>query len=331
MSQASQGNFFAVGAAEFAAACELGMNPAVALLVLARGTGRDHVTTKWSALAVSEHTGIARPRAKAAIEALIGSGLVELLEIKAGKFPRYKLHRPQDDEDLIWLPNELISGAGEETPPVRRIRETGKVELLQTFIDLYSVQDLDNEGGIPRTLIWTEYQRELICPIGPFVLYGFNRGSGYASNEGVLAKLKDRSDGMHKGPWVALSRLAAFGLIEPIDYMAEAPGKESELIYPVNAETDSAMDDIVCWLDEKGGSGYASQTAEFDRIGIAPKHIEDASMVGMYRMKYRPKTGKTARWLAVYSEQTEALVGIVQQLCEPKSSGAVHIKASQGS
>ena len=51
-----QGNFFAIGAVVFGKACELGMRPAVALLVMARGTLKDQATTSWSAQAVFDYT-----------------------------------------------------------------------------------------------------------------------------------------------------------------------------------------------------------------------------------------------------------------------------------
>jgi len=108
----SHGNFFAIGADEFAAACDLGIKPAVSLLVLARGTGKDNATTSWSAQAIFEKTGIAWRRAKEAIEALCAADIVKVL--KAGKKPRYKISKPKDDAKLIWLPNELIDGAGGE-------------------------------------------------------------------------------------------------------------------------------------------------------------------------------------------------------------------------
>jgi hypothetical protein len=49
----------------------LGLNPAVAYLVLARGSGADNRTTAWSVNAIEGYTGIGRPRAKKAIDALM--------------------------------------------------------------------------------------------------------------------------------------------------------------------------------------------------------------------------------------------------------------------
>ncbi|RZI31157.1 hypothetical protein [Pseudomonas orientalis] len=327
----SHGNFFAVGSGEFAAACELGMNPAVALLVMARGTGRDNATTSWSALAVSNSAGIARRRAKEAIDALIDNKIVDLLEIKAGRFPKYKINKPEDDELLLWLPNELVDGAANEVPPITKIRERGEIDLLEKFIRLYGIQDLDGDGGIPRDVAWATFVREKICPIGHFVLYGFSDEKTQASNKGLFDGYADKVDeDGNRGPWTVLSPLFQMGLLEKVYYMAESSEPDAELIYPAGPHgTAQAIWQLMTWLEEGDGKGFAFQAQNHDTQGIAPKHIKNAAMVGLYRLRYRPKTGKTSRWWAVEQEQAEAMVGMVSNMCGEKPR--VHIKAVQGS
>src|SRR3954447_10317824 len=67
---------FAVDRRAWARACDLGMPAAVSYLVLACGTGGDQRTTGWSVDAITRHTGIGRPRAKKAVQALRDHGLV---------------------------------------------------------------------------------------------------------------------------------------------------------------------------------------------------------------------------------------------------------------
>ncbi len=55
---AGQGDFFAVDRRAWARACALGLNPAVAYLVLARGTSADNRSTTWSAQAIEKYTGV---------------------------------------------------------------------------------------------------------------------------------------------------------------------------------------------------------------------------------------------------------------------------------
>ena len=325
------GGFFAIGRDEFLEACELGMNPAVSLLVLARGTGRDNATTSWSALSVCQHTGIARRRAKEAIGALIENNIVELLEIKAGKFPKYKISKPEDDTFLLWLPNELIDGAADEVPPITKLRETGNIDLLEKFVRLYGIQDLDSDGGIPRDVAWATFDREKICSIGYFVLYGFSQEQARAIAKGLFEDYAGKTDeDGNKGAWIVLSPLIQMGLLEKVYYMAESSESNAELIYPVGPHgTDDAIRELLSWLEEGEGKGFALQAQEHNKQGIALNHIKNAAMVGLFRLRYRPKTRKTSRWWAIEKKQAEAMVGIVSQICSEKTR-AVHIKALQG-
>jgi hypothetical protein len=83
------GGFFRIDKRTWAEVCELGLNPSVAYLVLGCGTGGDNRTTAWSAKATSEYAGIARPRAKAAIDELAKGGFIR--RTKDGSRPRYEL------------------------------------------------------------------------------------------------------------------------------------------------------------------------------------------------------------------------------------------------
>jgi hypothetical protein len=82
-----RGDFFAVDRRAWARACALGMNAAVAYLVLARGTGADQRTTAWSVHAIETRTGIGRPRAQRALAALAEAALLRLT--RPGARPRY--------------------------------------------------------------------------------------------------------------------------------------------------------------------------------------------------------------------------------------------------
>lgn len=326
----SQGNFFAIGANEFVAACEIGINAAVTFLILARGTGRDNATTAWSALSVFKYSGMARRRAKDAIEALVNAGLVEVLQ--TGKKPRYKLQKPEDDESLLWLPNELIDGAGAEIPPITKLREAGNLELLEKFILLYELQDLDNDGGLPRDIAWTSFDRKNICPIGHFVLYGFARKETKAISSGLFEEYLGRTDDEgNRGAWMVLDPLLRFGLLEQAYYMAESGDHDAELIYPINYDVARAHQRLTFWLEDRDGKGFAMEAQSFDHIGIAREHIENATMVGLLRLRYRPKTGKTARWWALDREKIEAIVMTINSICFPPESELVHIKEDQGS
>jgi hypothetical protein len=81
--------FFAVDRRTWARVCALGLNPAVAYLVLARGTGKTNRETAWSVMAIENYTGISRSRAHNAVSALVKDGVAG--KLRSGTRPKYDL------------------------------------------------------------------------------------------------------------------------------------------------------------------------------------------------------------------------------------------------
>jgi hypothetical protein len=81
--------FFAVDRRTWERVCELGLNRAVAYLVLARGTGKTNRETAWSVMAIENYTGISRGRAHNAVSALVKDGVVR--KLREGTRPKYEL------------------------------------------------------------------------------------------------------------------------------------------------------------------------------------------------------------------------------------------------
>lgn len=91
-----RGGFFAVDRRAWDHVCTLGINASIAYLILARGTGGDNRTTKWSTNAIEQKTGISRGRAKIAIETLERTGLVHATRGEKKSRPAYKLTCPPE-------------------------------------------------------------------------------------------------------------------------------------------------------------------------------------------------------------------------------------------
>ncbi|KMO39301.1 hypothetical protein VQ02_10190 [Methylobacterium variabile] len=92
------GDFFAVERPMWAKVCaRTSMNEAVAYLILARGAHFGTRDTAWSTDAVERYTGIARPRAKKAIQDLVQSGLLQ--QKRAGTKPLYHLPTAHEFEN----------------------------------------------------------------------------------------------------------------------------------------------------------------------------------------------------------------------------------------
>jgi hypothetical protein len=84
----ARGSFFSVDLGAFRCAAAGGLNPAIAHLIMARGTGRDNRTTQWSVHAIEQHSGISRPNAAKAIQDLLHRGVWK--KIREGRHPIYQ-------------------------------------------------------------------------------------------------------------------------------------------------------------------------------------------------------------------------------------------------
>ncbi|MBV8521048.1 MAG: hypothetical protein JOY71_02765 [Acetobacteraceae bacterium] len=393
------GDFFAIDGRAWALACQKGLNPAVAYLVLARGSGPDQRTTSWSVKAIETYTGIGRPRALKAIESLQRTGLVRITQrgtrpryyvVPANEVPgcagypppsltseeqkvfdqivagyhvpksvstadqatqwgtwwprkiadqlvlkrwaqtdaggRYKAI-PYDAEgaakpDWIWLPNSLITGAGENlVPPVELVRQTQNTAALQLLIDLYHVQNLADDGGVHWCTIRQNFDREMVGQRGGFIVYGFSPATllawgdrpllrPYMIGEMEMVDGRQRDRGW-KTFWDAFQQLRQLSLIDFVGHLIEADTANAEVIHPYAIGNGEASEQLVARAAHKAAEAMLTpgqrQWAEQHSLRLVPvrAHIAEAQMVGIARLRYRPRTNATAAWYARMTEWDE--------------------------
>ena len=323
-----KGEFFAVEVNAWELACGVGLNPAIAYLVMARGTGRDNVTTMWSAEAVFRHSGIAWRRADAAIRQLIEEGLVT--KLKAGKRPRYKLTLPGSKEDLIWLPNSLVTGAGDEVPPIAKLRQTQELSYLRAYIGLYDMQDLTGDGGLPRSLMWHPMEtRKRIMSYGPFDVVGFTKQSErYCNTTGPLAVFKGDDP---PSAWDFLTTLERLGLLEWVIYLADSESPDSELIHPLTGDehAEGVASAAFEFASELPG-GFKYETENFDFVLPIPSHMAKATLVGVGRLRYRPRTARTSAWYAQHVKSCQEHEAMYKRLQAGDFKSAEGFRAASG-
>jgi hypothetical protein len=130
--------FFAVDRRTWARVCGLGLNRAVAYLVLARGTGKSNRETAWSVQAIETYTGISRGRAQAAVSALVDDGVVR--KLRDGTRPKYEL-----------VPWHLIPGT-DPRPPLTSYDQSIVDKALQgkkiTGWDKRTIANAVNQGWL---------------------------------------------------------------------------------------------------------------------------------------------------------------------------------------
>lgn len=295
---AGKGEFFAIGRKQWSQACSLGIGPATVFLVLARGTGRDNSTTAWSAEACHKYAGISWRRATSFIDSLVRARLVT--KTKAGKRPSYKLDIPESKEDLIWLPNTLVDGAGNEIPPVARLRQGQDVEFLQAFVELYGAQDLEGDGGLPRSLVHGSFKPAVhICDLAQYKVKGFSsEGRRHCWFNGPLQRFRGKQGpGGEERVWLFLDALTELGLVETADYLAEGDSPDAELICAFSGDEHAlGLKAVAAEFAAELPAGFKYASESYDYTLAVPNHLHGAAMVKVSRLVYRPHTTKTAAW-----------------------------------
>lgn len=295
--------FFAIGRTTFIKACDLGMNPACALLVMACGTGRDNTTTKWSATAIQNHIGVRWHTANDAIKGLLKAGLVA---VKPGKSTR-PIYKLQKEGDLIWLPRALVEGAANEVPPVTKLRQTQDVMTLRLLVELYSAQNLREDGGIRTKSMSMKYKRHKAGQHGAYTVWDFTGGTMWVSWCGVslpherekLTK-EELAEGKNRGVdfFHRIEHLQSLGLIEWVPYLFE--GENGEPIHAVawnGLPAEKALYQAAVAAAQRMLTQGQIEHAEGLLVPVL-NHIEQVQLIGVARLRYRPHTKLTAAWWA---------------------------------
>jgi hypothetical protein len=374
------GEFFVIDRRTFMAACALGLNPAIAYLVIARGAGSRR-TSPWSVDAIERYTGISRPKAKIAVATLIENGFITLE--RSGTRPLYGIVPPHERQannfsaddrivleligmqkwvripsahigtavDLarrgfllkavghlkfsrncdaffseeprsVWLPNAVVDGAADERPPLALLRQMQDVRCLNLFIALYDVNNLPNDGGVSRAILYQEYTLKKVSQRGPLTIWGFNSGcTTFSASATPLHNIFLTGQKNDKGAdtgmadfWSALDGLSSCGLINFIPHVFESNKPEAEMIhaYATESYTGETWEHSVAeaahaaaWISLE--SEFREWAAENDyHLLPVPSHISNVAVIGIARLRYRPKTRMTAAWFAMSKGRSEA-------------------------
>jgi hypothetical protein len=323
--------YFAVGRSTFIQACSLGVNPACAFLVMASGTGKDNATTSWSAEAVGNHVGVRWSTAKEAIQLLLANKL--MTKTGSATRPKYKLSK---DGDLIWLPRSLIEGAASEVPPITKVRQTQDVMILRLLVELYSAQNLREDGGVRVDVYRQTYDRRQAGQQAAYTVWSFTKTGGSISwNEitqphrrEVLTK-KEKEDGKNPGVdfFARADRLISLGLIDWVPYLFE--GEKGE---PIHALAGNGLP-IEQELHEAATSAAARMLSEGQRERIQGvlvpvlAHIDKVQLIGLMRLRYRPHTRLTAAWWAEHHAVCQEFIDRYKTLGVPLKSVPTPISA----
>jgi hypothetical protein len=311
------GRFFQIDRRLWADACSLGIGPAVAFLVLARGTLSDNRTTSWSVHSIEKYTNISRPRARQHVEQLIEGKIISGL-VSSTTRPRYEI-AGNLEPDWIWLPNSLVDGAKGEISPVELLRQAQNLDAVKLLPNLYYAQALDVDGGIewrPGKGLRLNYSKEKLFEHGRHVVWGFREdtakvGQGASFVIDHFGRDKPTPE-RWKRFWDALEVLIDAGLLEYVPHLVDANSPEAEIIYPLpcfcgepeeqevgKAALSAATAMLPDWLIKKIAG---STEKEHSMIAPVERHRKSVELVGIARLRYRPHTSKTGAWIDQMAE-----------------------------
>lgn len=229
------------------------------------------------------------------------------------------------EADWIWLPNELVTGTAGETPPVEQTRQTQDVMTLRLLVDLYHAQNLYEDGGINRIFTHENFERRKVGQRGQYIVWGFRHGSKSATWAWPILCHQPRGSNLtEKGGKVLRSagkdffrrqqQLTNLGLIEWVPYLFDGESREAELIHPYGIGMGDTLEGRLCRAADEAGQALITfkQQAWAAKMALSlvpvPSHMMNVQMIGVARLRYRPKTQLTAAWWAELQTKGEQFI-----------------------
>ena len=287
----------------------------------------------------------------ATIEALKASGIVKTVSTQDRRGRRW--HNSESFELVadeitalseplaVWLPNALIDGAADEVPPIELIRQTRNLPALRLLVELYAAQFLPNYGGVPRDLLKVVFDRTKVGEQGPFVVWGFRSEHITADSElygpfktgklqrTMTARAAIRAWMLHSGPpFIALENL---GLVEKVGMLLDGDDADAEVIHPYAMRGGEPAERELALAAKSAAQAMITEGqlnwAEQEGYHLVPvrRHIVNATVAEVYRLKYRPHTKATAAWYALMMEATARHLGEYQAM----TKGAAGLQCRQ--
>lgn len=242
----------------------------------------------------------------------------------------WEVNAPGAERDLAWMPNAFVTGAGSEVPPLRRLRETGTVDALRLVVDLYAAHHLVDDGGVSCRVVWQPWERHVIAVTEDYNVLGFTRpkrkdGSPNGGAFNTLSRAWNGFSATGGKPWDSMRAVERLGLVEVVTTLFDGP--DGEPVFPVHHEgsdTDDARAINACGhyaIDAARAWGsdavaqWEAQQRDYHLL-MAPRHMTAATLRGVYRLRYRPRTNATARWWGKLRDTTETWTRKFNELAE---------------
>lgn len=306
--------FFAVSISNFHSICsELGMNECCYYLNLCCGSDKTNTLSNWGASSLSRYTGIAKRRGLESASLLAKHGYIT--KTRGGMNVQHQIKRKRiDDEPTVWLPKSLVMGLTDQKSPLELIRQQGDHMILRLLIDLYWFHDIADDGGIRD--IHVIYDKTHIAEKAQFNILGFNQSGAISvtSDHPVTAPHLDYTqEPPFEQFWDRFKALIALGLVYEVPTLFDAPS--GEVIVPVCNPFDEQPVKDICLIAEKVlPDVYDPIFAKYEFKLLVLKHMKSATLKGMYVLRYRQHTKKTAAGYAKTMERIASYLVPIKEL-----------------
>jgi hypothetical protein len=245
-----------------------------------------------------------------------------LINKKNCRFSRNPAAFFSEEPRSVWLPNAIVDGAADERPPLALLRQMQDVRRLKLFIALYDVNNLPNDGGVSRAILYQEYTLKRVSQRGPLTIWGFNSDcTTFSASATPLHNIFLTGQKNEKGADTgmsdfrsALDGLSSCGLMNFIPHVFESNKPEAEMMHPYATERDVGETWEHGVADAAHAAAWACLELEYQEWATredffllpVPSHISNVAVIGIGRLKYRPRTRMTAAWFAMSKGRSEA-------------------------
>jgi hypothetical protein len=222
-------------------------------------------------------------------------------------------------------------------PPIELIRQTRNLSALRLLVELYEIQFLPIFGGIPREMLRGEFERLHVGERGPFVVWGFRETTLHGSHNlaqpfftGVIKTRESGTrldEGWDASFWPAVDVLETVGLIERVGMLLDGDDPEAEIIHPYGVNGGEPAERGLARTAHKAAAAMMTEgqlrRAELEgypHLVPVQKHITKATLVEIFRLRYRPHTTATAAWYAQMKESTTKWLARYQEIITDRAN-----------
>jgi len=290
MSSANSGDFAVAYDRITEIAEQLGPQEVAHYLIYCCGRKGTLPSTCWSKKALTTYLGIPARKTYLSEQNLIDAGFVT--KVKEGKHPKFDI-APSETGEYLWLPKTFITGAVDETPPLKLLWQTGSTKIFRLMMDYYWLTDISQEGGLWQ--IWKDYKSEKMGDHAQFNLIAFN-DTGTPTADPSFAEPYDAL-------LEAFNVLLSLGLIYEVPYLFTSQG---EIVFPlINPFTQEELPQLTQAFEERMPELYLNASCTHDYCLLVPRHMTSPEVKALYIPKYRPHNQRYAEALEISEQRIE--------------------------